>query len=124
VAALAARWARERGWQVVVPAYASAAGPSPDAAVQALRARGGGPVVVATYLLSPGYFADKIRAAALGAGAVAVAPVLGAAPEVAAVVLARYAAATAALDAAGVAAAGPGVVNGLVSGVGRGHPGR
>jgi sirohydrochlorin ferrochelatase len=124
VAALAARWARERGWQAVVPAYASAAGPSPDAAVRALRAQGDGPVVVATYLLSPGYFADTIRSAALGAGAAAVAPVLGAAPEVAAVVLGRYAAATAALDAARVAAAGPGAVNDLVSGVGRGHPGR
>jgi hypothetical protein len=39
-------------------------------------------------------------------------------------VLGRYAAATAALDAARVAAAGPGAVNDLVSGVGRGHPGR
>ena len=53
-------------------------------------------MVVATYLLAPGYFADKIRTAALGAGAAAVSGVLGAAPEVANVVLDRYLAAAAA----------------------------
>jgi sirohydrochlorin ferrochelatase len=53
-------------------------------------------VVVATYLLAPGYFADKVRDAALAAGAHAVSPALGAAPEVARVVLARYAEAAAA----------------------------
>jgi sirohydrochlorin ferrochelatase len=91
VAALAARWAHERGWRTVVPCYASAAAPGPGAAVRAVRAAGHGPVVVATYLLSPGYFADKIRAASVEAGADVVAPVLGAAPEVAAVILDRYA---------------------------------
>ena len=106
IADLAARWRRDRGWRAVVPAYASAAGPSPAEAVGTLRAaqRGdpaypgdpggpggpGGPVVVASYLLAPGYFADKIRAAAAEAGAAAVSAVLGAAPEVADVVLARY----------------------------------
>ena len=91
VADLAARWRSDRGWRAVVPAYASAAGPSPAEAVAALRAETGGrPVVVATYLLAPGYFADKIRAAAAEAGASAVSGVLGAAPEVADVVLARY----------------------------------
>ena len=49
--------------------------------------------MVATYLLAPGYFADKIRAGAVEAGASAVSGVLGAAPEVADVVLARYRAA-------------------------------
>jgi len=93
IAAIAARWARERGWRAVVPAYASAAGPRPAAAVAALRDGGAARVVVATYLLSPGYFADKIRAAALGAGADLVGGVLGAAPEVADVVLDRYLAA-------------------------------
>jgi sirohydrochlorin ferrochelatase len=97
VAALAARWARERGWRAVVPGYASAAAPTPADAVRALRAAGHGCVVVATYLLSPGYFADKIRAASLGAGAATVAPVLGAAPEVATVILDRYATAAASL---------------------------
>jgi len=90
IADLAARWQRDRGWRAVVPAYASAAGPSPAEAVAALRADTRGPVVVASYLLAPGYFADKIRAASVEAGASAVSEVLGAAPEVADVVLARY----------------------------------
>jgi sirohydrochlorin ferrochelatase len=93
IAALAARWHRERGWHAVLPAYASAAGPQPAEAVAALRSAGDGPVVVATYLLAPGYFADKVRDAALGAGAAAVSGTLGAAPEVADTVLERYRAA-------------------------------
>jgi sirohydrochlorin ferrochelatase len=99
IAELAAQWARERGWRAVVPGYASAAGPRPAEAVLALRDgcadSGAARVVVATYLLAPGYFADKIRAAALGAGAAAASGVLGAAPEVADVVLDRYLAAAA-----------------------------
>jgi sirohydrochlorin ferrochelatase len=101
IARLAAAWRRERGWRAVVPGYAAAGGPSPAEAVAGLRGSGGsggsrgfrgpvGPVVVATYLLAPGYFADKIRAAALAAGADTVSGVLGAAPEVADVVLSRY----------------------------------
>jgi sirohydrochlorin ferrochelatase len=100
IADLAAGWQRDRGWRAVAPAYASAAGPSPAEAVEGLRAAdggAGGPVVVATYLLAPGSFADKIRAASAEAGASAVSAVLGAAPEVADVVLARYRAAAAAL---------------------------
>jgi sirohydrochlorin ferrochelatase len=94
IAALAARWQAMRGWHAVVPAHASAAGPRPDEAVRALLAGGApGPVVVATYLLAPGYFADKIRAAGLSAGAAAVSPALGAAPDIADVVLERYLAA-------------------------------
>jgi sirohydrochlorin ferrochelatase len=94
IAALAAQWAAARGWRAAVPAYASAVGPRPDEAVAALRAADpGNPVTVATYLLAPGYFADKIHAEALGAGAAAVSPALGAAPEVADVILDRYAAA-------------------------------
>ncbi len=65
IAELAARWARERGWRAVVPGYASAAGPRPAEAVLALREAGAARVAVATYLLAPGYFADKIRDAAL-----------------------------------------------------------
>ena len=95
IATIAARWHRERGWRAVVPAYASAAGPRPAEAVAALRSArhntaGAGPVVVATYLLAPGYFADKVRDAALGADAAAVSGVLGAAPEVADTVIERY----------------------------------
>jgi sirohydrochlorin ferrochelatase len=102
IAALAARWQRERGWRAVLPAYASAAGPRPDEAVAALRSalyNTGGPVVVATYLLAPGYFADKVRDAAAGAGAAAVSDVLGAAPEVADTVIERYLAAVPAVPA-------------------------
>jgi sirohydrochlorin ferrochelatase len=95
IAAIAARWQREAGWRAVLPAYASAAGPRPAEAVAALRSArhngaGDGPVVVATYLLAPGYFADKVRDGALGAGAAAVSGVLGAAPEVADTVIERY----------------------------------
>jgi sirohydrochlorin ferrochelatase len=91
VAALAARWQAAGGWRRVVPAFASAAGPSPGDAVRALRASAAdGPVVVASYLLAPGYFADKIRDAALEAGADVVSAALGAAPEVADVILDRY----------------------------------
>jgi sirohydrochlorin ferrochelatase len=90
-AALAASWQETGGWRRVVAAYASASAPSPEEAVRGLAA--GGPVAVATYLLAPGFFADRVRAAALDAGATAVSGVLGAAPEVADVVLERYAAA-------------------------------
>lgn len=91
VAALAARMEAAGGWRRVVPAYASAAGPRPDEAVRALRHDG--PVVVASYLLAPGYFADKVRGAALAAGAAGVSGVLGDAPEIAGVILDRYQAA-------------------------------
>jgi sirohydrochlorin ferrochelatase len=104
VAAMAAQWRSSRGWRDVVPAYASAAGPRPDEAVLSLRDGGAARVVVATYLLAPGYFADKIRAAALGAGAAAVSATLGAAPEVADVVLDRYRSAVAATAAQSIVA--------------------
>jgi sirohydrochlorin ferrochelatase len=85
VAELARTWAAD-GWWDVTPAYASAAAPSPADAVAALRRRGAPRVVVASYLLSPGLFADVCH----GAGADVVSAPLGDAPEVAAVVLARY----------------------------------
>ena len=53
-------------------------------------------VVVASYLLAPGVFADKVRETSLAAGAAAVSGVLAAAPELADLVLWRYAAASAA----------------------------
>ena len=88
-AALAAKLQETGGWRRVAVAYASAASPTPAEAVAALRADGG-PVVVATYLLAPGYFADKVRDTSLAAGATAVTGVLGAAPEIADVIIARY----------------------------------
>lgn len=104
VAALAAQWQRWRGWAAVAPAYASAAGPRPGEAVRALRQAGAERVIVATYLLAPGYFADKVRDGALGAGADAVSAALGAAPEVADVAVARYRAAAAGPSAQSIVA--------------------
>ena len=71
--------------------YASAAEPSPAAAVTGLLRDGAPRVVVATYLLAPGLFADRIRHAALAAGAAVVSPALGACAEVADVMLGRFA---------------------------------
>jgi sirohydrochlorin ferrochelatase len=90
IARLARDWRRRRGWYDAVPAYASAARPGPAAAVRALRAAGAPRVAVASYFLAPGYFADKVGAEALAAGADLVSPVLGAAPELADLVLLRY----------------------------------
>ena len=91
VARMAVDWQAARGWRAVVPAYASAASPTPGQAVAALLRDGAPRVVVATYLLAPGLFADRIRDESLTAGAAAVSAPLGAAPEVADVLLQRYA---------------------------------
>ena len=108
IARLAVQWQAETGWFAVRPAYASAVGPAaagsqgntdPGQAVAELLRAGARRVVVASYLLAPGLFADRIRDASLAAGAAAVSPALlpwppaagGAAPEVADVVLERYA---------------------------------
>jgi sirohydrochlorin ferrochelatase len=96
IARLAARWQAEAGWFAVRPASAAAAmpaspgAPAPAEAVRGLLRAGARRVLVATYLLAPGFFADRIRASALAAGAAAVSPVLGASPDVADVLLDRY----------------------------------
>ena len=90
IARMAARWQARAGWLAVRPAYASAAEPSPAAAVAGLLRDGAPRVVVATYLLAPGFFADRIRDTALAAGAAAVSPALGACAEVADVMLDRF----------------------------------
>jgi sirohydrochlorin ferrochelatase len=90
VARVAADWQRSSGWLSVVPAYASAAAPSPGEAVAGLLRAGVRRVVVASYLLAPGVFADQVRERSLAAGAAAVSAPLGAAPEVADVVIERY----------------------------------
>jgi sirohydrochlorin ferrochelatase len=87
----ATRWQAERGWRAVLPGYASAASPTPAEAVAAARRSGARRVLVASYLLCPGVFADQVRSDCLAAGADAVSPVLGAAPEIADIVLGRYA---------------------------------
>ena len=88
---LAAQWQARAGWLAVRQAYASAADPSPAAAVTGLLRAGVPRVVVATYLLAPGLFADRIRTSSLAAGATAVSPALGACAEVADVLLDRFA---------------------------------
>jgi sirohydrochlorin ferrochelatase len=59
-------------------AYASASGPTAGEAVSALHARGAGRVLMSSYFLAPGRLYDTAVASATGAGAVAVAPPLGA----------------------------------------------
>ncbi len=70
----------------VVPAYASAAGPTVAEAVRALAARGHHRAAVASYFVAPGRFAAQCAAAASGPAA---AP-LGAHPALARLVLQRY----------------------------------
>ena len=79
-------------------AYASAAAPT---AAEAVASLGAGRVGVASYFLAPGLLYDNAMASARSAGAVAVAPPLGDAPELVELVAARVrAAASAGLPAA------------------------
>lgn len=91
VARMARDWARRRPWWAVTAAYASAAAPVPGEAVARLLRAGASRVVVAPYLLAPGYFADKVSREALAAGAERVSGVLGPAPELAELVVIRHA---------------------------------
>jgi sirohydrochlorin ferrochelatase len=90
VRSLAADWAAA-GWWEVQPAYASVATPTVRDAVGDLRRAGAPRVAVASYLLFPGRFADRVASA----GADVTSAPLAAAPEVADLVLARYDAAAA-----------------------------
>jgi sirohydrochlorin ferrochelatase len=90
IARLAAQWQARAGWFAVRPAYASAASPGPGAAVTGLLRDGARHVAVATYLLAPGRFAGRIRDSSLAAGAAAVSPAVGAAAEVAEVLMDRF----------------------------------
>ncbi|UED87097.1 sirohydrochlorin chelatase [Streptomyces profundus] len=90
---VAAGWRASAGWGAVVSAYASASAPDPAQAVRALRSAGLGRVVVAPYVIAPGRLPDRIAAGAREAGADVLAPVLGAAPELAELLVRRYAAA-------------------------------
>jgi sirohydrochlorin ferrochelatase len=67
-------------------AFASASQPTVAEAVAALTARTGGPVAVASYLLAPGVFHDRLRAS----GAAWVSAPLGDHPTVAGLVLDRF----------------------------------
>ncbi len=90
VAALARDWRRAAGWFDVRPAYASTASPDTGEAVRALREAGARRVVVARYMLAPGFLPDRVARAAAAAGADATAEVLGDAPQVARLVLRRH----------------------------------
>jgi sirohydrochlorin ferrochelatase len=93
VAAVASSWA-SLGWAGVRAAFASAAGPDVPAAVADLRARGARRIAVASWFLAPGRLPDRVTARALDADPAAlVAEPLGADPELASLILDRYAAA-------------------------------
>jgi sirohydrochlorin ferrochelatase len=89
IARLAREW-RSRGWWAAVPAYASATGPKPGEAVAGLLEAGAPRVAVASYFLAPGYFTDKVANETQAAGAFAISPALGAAPEIATLITHRY----------------------------------
>ncbi|GAA3018841.1 sirohydrochlorin chelatase [Kitasatospora albolonga] len=89
--AVAEEYRRTRGFAAVEVAHASAVPPHPADAAAALRATPGvRQLAVAPYLLAPGLLPDRITEAARTAGVDLVAPVLGAAPEIAELLLHRY----------------------------------
>ncbi|MEV7678604.1 sirohydrochlorin chelatase [Streptomyces sp. NPDC088341] len=89
IAGIAREWLRS-GWCAVRPAYASASLPRTEDAVRALRAEGVRKVAVAPYVIAPGFLPDRIAAGAREGGADVLAGVLGAAPELARLLLRRY----------------------------------
>ncbi|MER0448975.1 sirohydrochlorin chelatase [Streptomyces sp. Edi4] len=83
-----ARELRHTGWCAVRPAFASAALPRTEDAVRELRAMGVRRVAVAPYVIAPGFLPDRIARGAAEADVLA--QVLGAAPELAHLLLLRY----------------------------------
>lgn len=90
VARLARLWGAHHRLPVTA-AFASASPPSTGEAVRAFRAEGRRHIAVASLFLAPGFLPDRARELALEAGAVAVSEPLGAHPELARAILARYA---------------------------------
>ncbi|GAA5152296.1 sirohydrochlorin chelatase [Nocardioides marinquilinus] len=90
VARLARLWGTHHRLPVSA-AYAAGAPPATGEAVRAFRAEGRRHVAVASLFLTPGALTDRAAELAEEAGAVAVSGPLAAHPEVARVVLARYA---------------------------------
>ncbi|MGW3623326.1 sirohydrochlorin chelatase [Streptomyces sp. NPDC000880] len=82
-----ARELRHTGWCAVRPAFASASLPRTEDAVRELRAEGVCRVAVAPYVIAPGRLPDRIAAGAREADVIA--DVLGAAPELARLLLRR-----------------------------------
>jgi sirohydrochlorin ferrochelatase len=96
VAAVASSWARRFPVAGVRAAFASAADPDVPAAIASLRAAGARRIAVASWFLAPGRLPDRVASLA---GDAVVAEPLGAAPEVASLIVDRYLA-TAAVAAA------------------------
>lgn len=90
VARLARLWGTHHKLPVTA-AYASSAPPATGEAVRAFRAEGRRHIAVASLFLAPGPLVDRAAELALEAGAVSVSEPLGAHPEVARTILARYA---------------------------------
>jgi sirohydrochlorin ferrochelatase len=90
VARLARLWGSKHRLPVAA-AYASAAPPATGEAVRQFRAEGRRHIAVGSLFLAPGLLPDRAAELAYEAGAVAVSGPLGADPEVARTVLARYA---------------------------------
>ncbi|MEV7021757.1 sirohydrochlorin chelatase [Kitasatospora sp. NPDC093558] len=86
--AVAAEWRRTRGWAAVEVAYAAGTGPRVPEALAAVRRSGARQTAVSPYLLAPGRLPDRITEAAAEADTLAT--VLGAAPELATLLLDRY----------------------------------
>lgn len=89
IAGVARAW-RRTGWAAVMPAFASASLPRTEDAVRRLRAEGVRRIAVAPYVIAPGFLPDRIARGAHDAGADLLTPVLGAAPELAELLLRRY----------------------------------
>ncbi|HYO40384.1 MAG TPA: sirohydrochlorin chelatase [Nocardioidaceae bacterium] len=90
VARLARLWG-SRHRLPTVAAFASAAPPATGEAVRQFRAEGRRHIAVGSMFLAPGLLPDRAAELAVEAGAVAVSEPLGAHPQVARTVLARYA---------------------------------
>jgi sirohydrochlorin ferrochelatase len=90
VARLARVWGARHKLPVTA-AFASSAPPATGEAVRAFRAEGRRHVAVASMFLAPGFLPDRAAELAMEAGAVAVSEPLGADPELARTILARYA---------------------------------
>ena len=90
VARLARLWGTHHKLPVTA-AFASSAPPATGEAVRAFRAEGRRHIAVASLFLAPGFLPDRAAELALEAGAIAVSEPLGAHPEIAMTILARYA---------------------------------
>lgn len=90
VARLARVWSARHKLPVTA-AFASSSPPATGEAVRAFRAEGRRNIAVASLFLAPGFLPDRAAELAVEAGAIAVSEPLGAHPELARTVLARYA---------------------------------